>query len=140
MNIPRELLENLVAIIDEELLPNAGGIVIRDFGRLNQSLMAARVLLKESASPFDYDPKRCLACGGEDHGGLQCPKMQASSLETKREYYANNQGSNYAASCRLEGIEPEGRRLFDLCVSHGAPIGRVKQWLEERLAKQEKEE
>ncbi len=27
----------------------------------------------------------------------------------------------------------EGRRLFDLCIEYGAPMGKVKDWLEEKL-------
>ena len=42
----KELIRDLVAIIDEELLPNAAGIAIQDFGRLNDTLIEARQALK----------------------------------------------------------------------------------------------
>lgn len=41
-----ELIRKLVAIIDEELLPNAAGLPIKNLARLNDTLMAARELLK----------------------------------------------------------------------------------------------
>lgn len=39
------ITRNLVAIIDEELLPNIGKLALRDYGRLNDTLIAARKLL-----------------------------------------------------------------------------------------------
>jgi hypothetical protein len=41
----KELVRDLVDIIDEELLPNAAGIAIQDFGRLNSTLIEAREFL-----------------------------------------------------------------------------------------------
>lgn len=41
----KELIRTLVAIIDEELLPNAAHIAIQDFGRLNDALVEARRVL-----------------------------------------------------------------------------------------------
>ena len=45
-----ELIENLVAIIDHELLPNAANIAIQDFGRLNDALIDARAVLRSERS------------------------------------------------------------------------------------------
>lgn len=42
-----ELIRDLVAIIDEELLPNAGKLALQDYARLNDTLIAARQLLGE---------------------------------------------------------------------------------------------
>jgi hypothetical protein len=41
----KDIIRDLVAIIDEELLPNAAGIAIQDFGRLNETLIEARIIL-----------------------------------------------------------------------------------------------
>ena len=42
-----KIIENLVAIVDEELLPNAANIVIHNFERLNNTLIDARAILNE---------------------------------------------------------------------------------------------
>lgn len=50
-NHAHSVISNLVAIIDQELLPNVAKITVQDYQRLNETLIRARNLLDELEQP-----------------------------------------------------------------------------------------
>ena len=50
-----ELVKNLKAIIEEELMPNSKNIVVSDYSRLNDTLLEAGRFLKESEEADEED-------------------------------------------------------------------------------------
>ena len=46
-----DLVEKLLAIVDEDLLPNIGGLALQDYARLNDVPLAARRLLSLLEKP-----------------------------------------------------------------------------------------